>query len=136
MRFLPAIITIATTFLIPVAANARSIYLNGTDISSARGQELKNVTLHINEKGDVFIVAPHYQVNEEDTFVPLSKYVQGMNIPVHKNPKALSKSVNVPTKFTSGQIEKAGDESPADKPPEENPNKDEAPSETKSESGD
>lgn len=62
----------------------RSIYLNGTDISSARSQELKGVDVVINEKGDVFIVAPHYQVNEEDTYVPLSKFVQGMGGPKHQ----------------------------------------------------
>src|SRR5690606_10690339 len=65
-------------------------FLNGTDISSARSQELKNVNVVINERGDVFIIAPHYQVNEEDTYIPLSKYVQGLNAPVHSS--ALSKS--------------------------------------------
>ena len=65
------------TFSMSTMVEARSIFLNGTDISSARGQELKNVSIHINENGDVFIMAPHYQVNEEDSYVPLSKYVQG-----------------------------------------------------------
>ena len=67
-----------------VTQAVRNIYLNGVDISSARSQELKNVDLVINEKGDLFIVAPHYQVNEEDTYVPLSKYAQGMNAPKHQ----------------------------------------------------
>lgn len=66
------------------SASARSLFLNGTDISSARSQELKNVNIVINENGDIFIIAPHYQVNEEDTYIPLSKYVQGAGTPSHK----------------------------------------------------
>src|SRR4051812_24249722 len=69
----------------------RSVYLNGTDISSARSQELKGVDLVINEKGDIFIIAPHYQVNEEDTYVPLSKYVQGLNGPKHQPMQPMQK---------------------------------------------
>lgn len=72
-----------------VTQAVRSIFLNGVDISGARSQELKNVDVVINEKGDLFIVAPHYQVNEEDTYVPLSKFVQGMNGPRHEPMKKL-----------------------------------------------
>ena len=71
-------------------AGVRSVYLNGVDISAAKSQELKNVDITINERGDIFIVAPHYQVHEEDSFVPLSKYVQSMNAPLHKAPQAYS----------------------------------------------
>lgn len=63
--------------------SARTIILNGTDISSAKSQEMRNVNIYIDEKGDVFITAPHYQVNEEDTYTPLSKYIQGINYPKH-----------------------------------------------------
>lgn len=80
----------------PTVAGMRSIFLNGTDISSARNQELKNVDIHINENGDLFIVAPHYQVNEEDTYVPLSKYVEGMGGPKHKPPQAVPNEVSSP----------------------------------------
>jgi hypothetical protein len=73
----------------PPQAPVRSVFLNGIDISSARSQELKNVDIVINEQGDLFISAPHYQVNEEDTYVPLSKYVQGANAPVHQAPQAV-----------------------------------------------
>ena len=59
-------------------AGVRSVYLNGVDISSAKSQDLHNVDIHINEAGEIFIIAPHYQVNEEDTFVPLAKYVRAM----------------------------------------------------------
>ena len=68
---------------------SRSIFLNGVDISSAKSQDLKHVDIHISESGDLFIIAPHYQVNEEDTYVPLSKYVQGLNQPAHKAPQAI-----------------------------------------------
>jgi len=68
-------------------ASARSIFLNGIDVSSARNQTLKNVQIKINENGDVFIIAPHYQVNEEETYTPLSRYVQGSSGPVHVVPR-------------------------------------------------
>lgn len=68
----------------------RSIFLNGTDISGARNQVLKNVDIQITEGGDIFIIAPHYQVSEEDAFTPLSKYVQGINAPQHKPPQKVA----------------------------------------------
>ncbi len=49
-----------------------SLYLNGTDISSAFNQTLKGVDVHIDERGNIFITAPHYYVNEAEAFVPLS----------------------------------------------------------------
>ena len=52
-------------------AEARNIFLNGSDISSARSQELENVKIYISDKGDIFISAPQYQVFEEKTYVPL-----------------------------------------------------------------
>ncbi len=86
-----------------VTQAVRSIFLNGEDISGARSQELKNVDVVINEKGDLFIVAPHYQVNEEDTYVPLSKYVQGMNGPRHEPMKKLPPPAGGETPMVSGQ---------------------------------
>ncbi len=74
---------------VAATAGSRSIFLNGVDISSAKSQDLKHVDIHISENGDLFIIAPHYQVNEEDTYVPLSKYVQGLNQPAHKAPQAI-----------------------------------------------
>lgn len=81
----------------PQVAFGRSIFLNGIDVSSARNQTLKNVQIKINENGDVFMIAPHYQVNEEETYTPLSRYVQGagtstgantgMGTPAHVGPK-------------------------------------------------
>ena len=108
----------------PTSTGVRSVYMNGTDISSARNQNLKNVDIHINENGDIFIVAPHYQVNEEDTYVPLSKFVQGINAPSHKPPQAANaaqvtspKAVEAASEPVSGPtiLPKAGQstESPA-----------------------
>ncbi len=71
---------------------ARTVFLNGTDISSAKSQDLKNVSIHIDEKGDLYISAPHYQVNEENTFLPLSKYVQSLNRPSHKGLEEVPKA--------------------------------------------
>lgn len=104
-----------TSTLFSNVALSRNIFLNGIDISSATGQELKNVTIRINEKGDVFIVAPHYQVNEEDTYVPLSKYVQGVNLPTHKKPteipvKTLIPKAGAPEKTPAMEEKKVSDE--------------------------
>jgi hypothetical protein len=52
---------------------ARNIFLNGKDISSAKGQKLDKVNVFISENGDIFITAPQYQVFEEKTFVPIAK---------------------------------------------------------------
>lgn len=76
-------------FYATFSANAsfgKNIYLNGIDISGARGQVMQNVNIHINENGDIMITAPHYQVNEEDNYMPLSRYVEGLNKPHHKKP--------------------------------------------------
>ncbi len=69
---------------------ARSVYLNGVDISSVSNQQLKNVTIQIDEKGDVYITASHYQVHEEKNYVPLSK-TEVLANPMHKPPKALGR---------------------------------------------
>ena len=71
------------------AGGVKSVFLNGIDISSARNQELKNVDVLINEQGEIFLLAPHYQVNEEDTYVPLSKYAQGLGPIAHKPPQSM-----------------------------------------------
>lgn len=91
-------LSVMSATLTAAPAGVRSIYLNGIDISAAKSQELKNVDITINERGDIFIVAPHYQVHEEDSFIPLSKYVQSMNAPQHKAPQALTESPQTATK--------------------------------------
>ena len=71
----------------------RNIFLNGVDISSTRSQLLENVTIQIDDKGDLFINAPNYVVQEEENYVPLAKTQQAkqlpMTIPEHKAPMAL-----------------------------------------------
>jgi hypothetical protein len=90
----------------------RSIFLNGSDISGARNQQLKNVDVQISENGDLFIVAPHYQVAEEDAFTPLSKFVQAMNAPVHKAPQKISATEAVPVPAPTHQEPKALEKEP------------------------
>ena len=63
------------------AAQARNVFLNGVDVSSSRSQELRNVQVRINEKGDIFLSAPHYQVTEEDFFTPLSRLAPSQMAP-------------------------------------------------------
>jgi hypothetical protein len=86
---------LVATLLLPSLSYARSVYVNGIDISSARNQSLKNVHLRIDENGHVYIEAPHYQVNEEQTFTPLSSLVEGIgSMPKHKEPQALPNEVH------------------------------------------
>ena len=74
------------TLLIMVAPElmARNIYMNGIDISSARHQALSNVSIRIDGDGNVFIEAPHYQVHEENTFIPLSSWNREVGAPAHQ----------------------------------------------------
>ena len=85
-------VAIGVFCLLSATALGRSIYVNGIDISSARSQTLNQVNLRIDENGNVYIDAPHYQVNEENTFTPLSGLVEGFNKPEHKPPQPLVRS--------------------------------------------
>jgi hypothetical protein len=69
-------------------AEARSVFLNGTDISSAKNQKLRNVTVQIDAQGNVYIEAAHYQVHDESAYLPLSSYMQ--NIPQPQNTAPLT----------------------------------------------
>ena len=66
------------------SSQARNLYLNGIDISSARHQNLENVQVKIDGQGNIYISAPHYQVNEENTYIPLSRWDRRINGPEHK----------------------------------------------------
>jgi hypothetical protein len=68
------------------SAWARSIYLNGQDISSVRTTALKNVNVLIDANGSVYIEAPHYKVDEQNTYLPLSKSNTPEGKPVHQLP--------------------------------------------------
>ncbi|MBI2602611.1 MAG: hypothetical protein HYW48_06110 [Deltaproteobacteria bacterium] len=106
---------------------ARSVYLNGTDISSAFSQELKKVDVEIDAKGNVFIIAPHYSVHEEESFVPLST-AQPV-LPKHKVPTMIHKGENqgVPT-IEGGEPVKS--KSPAVVSPPTQPASDQIPAES------
>lgn len=70
---------------------AKSIFLNGIDISSASNQQMRGVDVRIDDKGHIYITAPHYQVIEEDTFTPLGIEVEKQKFPVHKKPQPIAK---------------------------------------------
>lgn len=91
LRFAVAVVLAGSATLGLASTNGlRNVFLNGIDISSAKSQDLKHVDVRISDTGDIFLVAPHYQVNEEDSFVPLSRYVQGLNQPVHQPAQKIS----------------------------------------------
>lgn len=70
--------------LMAASCTGRSIYLNGVDISGSQHQELQKVDIIINEKGDIYITAPQYEVYEEDHYLPLSRYLKSSNTPEHR----------------------------------------------------
>jgi len=72
----------------------RRIYLNGVDISSAKHQSLKQVDLRIDGQGNLFIEAPHYDVTEESTYIPLSSLAtETASRPLHKSGGPLPKNL-------------------------------------------
>ena len=68
----------------------RNVFLNGVDVTSARHQNLENVTIRIDGQGNIFIIAPHYQVNEESTYIPLSSWKHKPSAPENRKPGPLS----------------------------------------------
>ncbi len=79
------------------SSTARVIYLNGVDISSAKNQSLEQVNVRIDARGHVYIEAPQYEVQQESTFVPLSRQTPPHpNLPVHKSPGPLPNEVEMP----------------------------------------
>ena len=87
------IVSLALRFLLSegtAQAENRSVFLNGVDISSAKNQSLQQVNITVDSQGNVYIEAPHYEAQQESTFVPLGR--QGSitaRIPQHKAPGAL-----------------------------------------------
>ncbi len=75
---------------------ARDVYLNGTDISSAFNQHIKNADIRIDEKGNLYISAPHYKVKEQDTYLPLSKFFEETQPPAHQSAPAPAAVVPTP----------------------------------------
>ncbi|MDJ0761790.1 MAG: hypothetical protein QNJ97_02280 [Myxococcota bacterium] len=61
-----ALIIMAFGLTLPTAAVARSVYLNGADISAVRNQTISNATVTIDKDGNVRISAPGYKVEHID----------------------------------------------------------------------
>ena len=78
------------------ACFTRSIYLNGVDISGAFSQKLQKVNLRIDEKGDIYIAAPHYQAFEADHYLPVSNYLKSLQTPVQQKPAPIPQTHNGP----------------------------------------
>ncbi|MBC7532984.1 MAG: hypothetical protein H7318_15525 [Oligoflexus sp.] len=76
-----------------LAGTTRSVFLNGIDISSTKNQSMQQVNITIDSQGNIYIEAPHYEAQQETTFVPLGR--QGINagrIPQHRAPGPLPTS--------------------------------------------
>lgn len=76
------------------AEDLRRIYLNGVDISSATHQQLENVHIRIDGQGNIFIEAPHYEVSEENTYLPLSSLQSDATRLQHQGMQALPNSLS------------------------------------------
>ena len=46
-----------------LGAQAANVYVNGTPVDGLKNFEFKNATVQIDENGDVFILAPQYNVS-------------------------------------------------------------------------
>ena len=77
-------LSLAQHNLMAASCVGRSIYLNGIDISGSQNQDLRKVDILINEKGDIYITAPQYEVYEEDHYLPLSTFLRSHNNPEHR----------------------------------------------------
>ncbi|MFW7381654.1 MAG: hypothetical protein ACOH5I_22795 [Oligoflexus sp.] len=77
------------------SSEPRRIFLNGVDISSAKHQLLKQVDIKIDGQGHLYIEAPHYDVTEESTYIPLSSLAtESASRPRHKTPGPIPKSAS------------------------------------------
>jgi len=63
-----ALVSVALLVFAPVAM-ARSVFLNGVDISGVKNQTFKNATVTIDHNGDVHVTAKGYKVQlvDQDT---------------------------------------------------------------------
>ncbi len=69
LKFLATTVFVAALAAAP-SAFARSIFLNGVDISTLRGKTFKNATIYIDASGNIHIDAPKYKVKVVDDPVP------------------------------------------------------------------
>ena len=54
---------IAGLLALTLSAHAANVYVNGTPVDGLKNFEFKNATVQIDENGDVFIIAPQYNVS-------------------------------------------------------------------------
>lgn len=92
-------------------AEARRLFINGIEASNLRQLDLKRVDLQIQDNGDIYITAPHYQLTTTEQFVPLHEYMlaqpnaqlpnmqnQGPDaLPKHQAPGPLPKGRDIKT---------------------------------------
>ena len=79
--FLHPTLAIGLLFVLASKSHARHVYVNGTDVSSARHAIIEGAHVRIDGKGNIFITAPHYQVHEESLYIPLSSWNKGPGAP-------------------------------------------------------
>jgi len=103
--------------LMTTEAFARSVFLNGKDVSSAVGKKLEGVNISIAENGDVFISAPQYQVLEEVSYVPLGQDRKELPPPQRLEPKPKLGAAELPDQPASnlGESKTGLEEKPGSK---------------------
>lgn len=102
--FLISLVTLGDLFASP-SLFARSVLLNGQDASNIRSQEMKNVNVFIDEHGNIFLSAPHYQIKHEETFLPLSKAQSKFSAPQHQPPKEITSAMReIPKEAVDAQV--------------------------------
>ena len=82
--------------LFPSFVEARSIFVNGVDITGAVEQTLREVTVYIDKNGDVLITAPQYRVLAKESVKPLGGKPERRRLPKHRSPEKMSVSGKVP----------------------------------------
>lgn len=50
---------------------SRMVYLNGQNITATKNQTLDNVTVRIDEMGNIHLTAPHYEIATDSSYHPL-----------------------------------------------------------------
>lgn len=98
MKLLLSSLLVISPLLTAAASGGRSVYLNGVDISAAKNQALSQADIKIDSKGDIYISAPQYEVQQESTFVPLGRQQIGQSSAIeHKKAGALHRKAQAPS---------------------------------------
>ena len=95
--------------IFPDFLSARSVYLNGQDVSSAYGEQLKGVDIFIDQNGDIYISAPQYQIIMESTKNPLSLLETKK---MHESKKYLPEQIHEQLRRKGGAAMKDGGSNP------------------------